>query len=229
MKTTISILLLLSCQSIFSRTINSPIPPVELTSFTGQVENSYVNLLWTTATELNNKGFAVERAIQMGQWQEIYFIKGKGTTNEPQQYQFKDPLISVAAKKYYYRIKQIDFDGTFIYSDEIEIALNQIDAELLGNYPNPFNPSTKIKYTIPFVETHRDASLLVTLKVFDILGNEVATLVNEEQAPGVYEIEFSAKGGSASDGNASTLPSGVYLYQLRAGDYISVKKMLMIK
>jgi hypothetical protein len=126
MKTTISILLLLSCQSIFSRTINSPIPPVELTSFTGQVENNSIYLVWTTATEVNNMGFEIERAIQIGQWQEIGFVEGNGTTNEPQTYEYKDSLINVFAEKLYYRLKQIDFDGTFEYSDEIEITLQQI-------------------------------------------------------------------------------------------------------
>ncbi len=126
MKTTISILLLLSCQSIFSRTINSPNPPVELSSFTGQVENSCVYLFWTTASEINNLGFAIERAIQIGQWQEIGFVEGNGTTNEPQTYEYKDSLINVFAEKLYYRLKQIDFDGTFQYSAEIEISLQQI-------------------------------------------------------------------------------------------------------
>ncbi len=126
MKTTISILLLLSCQSILSRTINSPIPPVELTSFTGQVEDSCVHLFWTTDSEFNNLGFEIERAIQIGQWQEIGFVEGNGTTNESHTYEFKDSLINVVAEKCYYRLKQIDYDGTFIYSNEIEILLQQI-------------------------------------------------------------------------------------------------------
>ena len=227
MKTIIGLLLFLSCQSIFSRTINSPIPPVELSSFTGQVENSSVHLVWTTATELNNKGFAVERAIQIGQWQEIYFIKGKGTTNEPQQYQFKDPLISVAAKKYYYRIKQIDFDGTIAYSGEIEISLKQIVPELLGNYPNPFNPLTTIKFALP-VDSR------VKINVYNTVGQLVETLVDNEMESGYHEVNF----------NAARLASGVYLYQLsvvpqarrdlvlkdgQANEYVSVKKMLLIK
>lgn len=213
MKTAISILLLLSCHSIFSRTISSPIPPVELTSFTGQVENSYVNLLWTTATELNNKNFAVERAIQIGQWQEICFIKGKGTTNEPQQYQFKDPLISVAAKKYYYRIKQIDFDGTISYSNEVEIDVTgPKDFALFQNYPNPFNPTTTIKFALP-VESK------VKINIYNSLGQLVETLADKEMESGYHEINF----------DASRLASGVYLYQLQVGDFISAKKMLLIK
>ncbi len=98
---------------------------------------------------------------------------------------------------------------------------------LYQNYPNPFNPSTKIKYEIP--DQVRNDIRLVTLKVYDVLGNEVATLVNEEKQPGTYEVEFSAKGGSASGGNAYSLPSGIYFYQLKAGNYVETKKMVLIK
>ena len=104
----------------------SPSPPVELTSFSGQLEDSIVHLSWTTATEVNNEGFEVERAIQIGQWQEIGFVEGRGTTNEPQIYEFKDSLINVVAERISYRLKQIDYDGTFQYSDEIEISIRQI-------------------------------------------------------------------------------------------------------
>jgi hypothetical protein len=212
MKTIISILLLLSCQSIFARTINSPIPPVELTSFTGQVQDSYVQLLWTTASEVNNIGFMVERAIQIGQWKEVFFVKGKGTTSEPQQYEFKDGLINMVAKKYYYRLKQIDFDGTINYSNEIEITLNPIVPELLGNYPNPFNPTTTIKFALPVASR-------VKINVYNTVGQLVETLVDKEMESGYHEVNF----------DASRLASGVYLYQLQTGAYVSVKKMLLLK
>ena len=94
-----------------------------------------------------------------------------------------------------------------------------ISFSLLQNYPNPFNPATKIKYSIHVVETHRDASLLTSLKVYDVLGKEVATLVNEEKPAGEYEVEF----------NATDLPSGIYFYTLRAGDFSSTKKMILIR
>jgi len=90
---------------------------------------------------------------------------------------------------------------------------------LYQNYPNPFNPSTKIKYTIPAVETHRDASLLVTLKVYDVLGNEIAVLVNEELNPGEYEVDFYAE----------DLTSGIYFYKLEAGNFSETKKMILVK
>jgi hypothetical protein len=112
------------------------------------------------------------------------------------------------------------------YSDfpvSISPRENEINSFLLEqNYPNPFNPITKIEYRIPNSE-------FVSLKVYDILGNEIATLVNEEKSAGEYEVEFSAKGGSASGGNAYDLPSGIYFYQLKAGGFIETKKMILMK
>jgi hypothetical protein len=122
-------------------------------------------------------------------------------------------------------------DSTFVIDilPSVSDSSNSLPTEfsLLQNYPNPFNPSTIIQYEIPYQV--RNDSRLVTLKVYDVLGNEVATLVNEEKQPGTYEVEFSAKGGSASGGNAYSLPSGIYFYQLKAGDYIETKKMVVIK
>jgi hypothetical protein len=214
MKIIISFLLLLSYNSTYANILigHSPVPPVELTSFAGHVENSYVHLFWTTADEFNNKGFVVERAIQIGQWHEIYFIKGKGTTVEPQKYEFKDALINIAAEKYYYRLKQIDFDGTFIYSDEIEISLKPINATLFANYPNPFNPSTKIKFTL-FVDNR------VKINIYNTVGQLIETLVDKEMESGYHEVNF----------DASRLASGVYLYQLQAGSFVETKKMVLLR
>ena len=121
-------LLFVAYQSSFANVLinPSPGPPVELTYFSGQFEDSIVQLSWMTATEFNNEGFEVERAFQIGQWQEIGFVEGNGTTNEPQTYEFKDSLINVFAEKCYYRLKQIDFDGTFQYYSEIEIIIQPI-------------------------------------------------------------------------------------------------------
>ena len=120
-------------------------------------------------------------------------------------------------------MKQIDFDGTFTYSNEIEVEVDFTPKEfvLYQNYPNPFNPTTKIKYTIPQSVIARETkqSHLVSLKVYDILGNEVATLVNEEKPAGSYEVEFSA----------IDLPSGIYFYQMKAGSFVKTKKMVLIK
>ncbi|MCH7964551.1 MAG: lamin tail domain-containing protein [Bacteroidetes bacterium] len=115
--------------------------------------------------------------------------------------------------KYSYRLKQIDYNGTFEYSKIIEIDVDApLEFELSQNFPNPFNPSTKINYQIPKLS-------LVTLKVYDVLGNEVATLVNEEKSAGNYEVEF----------NATTLPSGIYFYKLQAGSFVETKKMVLMK
>ena len=209
--------------------ISGPIP-VELISFTADVNDNAVTLLWQTATETNNSGFEVERS-QMSkvksqtEWQRIGFVEGKGTTTEIQSYSFTD---KPEPGMYKYRLKQIDFNGTFAYSSEVEAEVRAPNVfSLEQNYPNPFNPTTKIKYTIP--ETGNPLlggarGGLVTLKVFDILGNEVATLVNEEQAPGQYEIEFSVAQVSRPE-----ITSGIYFYQLKAGSFIETKKMILLK
>jgi hypothetical protein len=202
-------------------TIAVPIP-VELISFTAEIESNIVTLFWQTATETNNSGFEILRSTQHDndQWKHLGFVEGNGSTTEIQSYSFTDnPEPGI----YKYRLKQIDYDGSFEYSREIEAEVKlPIVFSLDQNYPNPFNPSTVIGYQLP-------VSGNVTLKVYDILGNEVATLVNEEKPAGNYEIEFSAKGESASDGNVYDLPSGIYFYKLQAGNFSATKKMILLK
>ena len=161
-----------------------------------------VQLNWTTATETNNSGFEIQRTSPLPSpyqaeggkagrgWETIGFVPGFGTTTEPKSYSFVDENVSTGIYKY--RLKQIDFDGSFEYSNEIEIEVDFTpkDFVLYQNYPNPFNPATTIKFEIPNVETTRRV-VFTTLKVYDVLGNEVATLVNEEKQHGVYEVEFS--------------------------------------
>jgi len=195
--------------------------PVELASFSASVIGNSAQLNWSTASETNNMGFDVERSVISNEvrnliWEKIGFVDGKGTTTEIQNYSFTDQ--NVVSGTYAYRLKQIDFDGTVNYSNAVEVDLNSITSfSLEQNYPNPFNPSTKIKYTIPVVGT----SLMnfVQLKVFDVLGNEVTILVDEYKPAGSYEVDF----------DAGSLSSGVYMYKLQAGDFISVKKMLLTK
>ncbi|MBK9097619.1 MAG: T9SS type A sorting domain-containing protein [bacterium] len=200
---------------------------VELTSFTASIlqNEKAVQLNWTTVTETNNSGFEVERASsrttprQEG-WESIGFVPGFGTTIEPKSYSFTDENVSTGTYKY--RLKQIDFDGSFEFSNEIEIEVDFTPKEfvLYQNYPNPFNPSTTIKFTVTSViASGAKQSQFVTLKVYDIIGSEVATLVNEEKQPGVYEVEF----------DASSLASGMYLYKLQAGTYVQIKKMVLMK
>ena len=195
------------------------ITPVELTSFTASINQNNVTLNWQTATETNNQGFQIERSKTRDErsddWNSIGFVDGKGTKTESQTYSFVD--MNLKEGKYQYRLKQIDFEGTFEYSNSIEVEINQpIMFSLEQNYPNPFNPSTNIQYAI-------SSRQLVTLKVYDVLGKEIATLVNEEKPAGSYEVEFKSSVGSLQ------LASGIYYYQLRSGDYLETKKMILLK
>ncbi|NUM60840.1 MAG: T9SS type A sorting domain-containing protein [Ignavibacteriaceae bacterium] len=186
------------------------IVPVELTSFAAASDKNDVILTWNTATELNNQGFEIQRKIT-GEFERVGFVEGKGTTTEAQNYLFRDK--DLLSGNYTYRLKQTDFDGSFAYSDEVEIEISQPNVFYLGqNYPNPFNPSTNIKYSIP-------ADGNVTLKMYDILGEEVSTLVNEFQQAGTFDVVF----------DGSNLSSGVYYYQLTSGELTSTKKMMLTK
>jgi photosystem II stability/assembly factor-like uncharacterized protein len=204
------------------RGYTDPLIPVELTSFTASVTGNDVMLNWTTATETNNSGFTVERSQTESEWIEIGFVPGFGTSTEPRTYSYKDA--GLKSGTYFYRIKQIDYNGTYTYyelNSSVEVSTPKVFA-LEQNYPNPFNPATKIEYSIAKAGN-------VQLVVFNSIGEKVAVLVNEIQQPGRYEVNFSAKGGSASGGDALNLASGVYFYKLSAGEFVSVKKMILIK
>jgi hypothetical protein len=138
-----------------------------------------------------------------------------------QNYLYKDRKLR--PNNYFYKLKQIDFDGTFEYSEIVEVELHPLlEFYLEQNYPNPFNPTTNIEFRIA---KHG----FVILKLFDVIGNEIATIVNEEKPAGTYEVEFSAIGGSASGGDADKLPSGIYFYQLKVGSFVETKKMILLK
>lgn len=190
--------------------------PVELASFTAATTGSDVKLKWSTASEINNMGFEIERKDASDEWQKIGFVDGNGTTQFPQQYSFIDA--GLANGQYSYRLKQIDFNGTFEYSSVVEVDVNVLmQYALEQNFPNPFNPSTRIAFGLA-VES------LVSLKIFNILGQEVSTLINQNLSPGKHEYNFSASG----------LNSGVYFYKLEANGlngqkFTSVKKMLLTK
>jgi hypothetical protein len=188
------------------------IVPVELASFSASVNGDDVTLSWMTATELNNSGFQVERKAVEEDWIVLGFLQGKGTTTETQVYTFIDK--DLASGIYNYRIKQIDFNGTYKYYDlkeEVDISTpNSYD--LSQNYPNPFNPATKIKYSVP-VEG------FVNIAVFNILGEKVAELVNSIQKAGNYELTF----------NATNFASGMYIYRMESGSFVSIKKMMILK
>ncbi|HMN17464.1 MAG TPA: T9SS type A sorting domain-containing protein [Ignavibacteriaceae bacterium] len=189
--------------------------PVELLSFSSFVVDDDVTLNWSTATETNNAGFQIERSkkleVRSEEWNSIGFVNGSGTTTKIKSYSYKDE--NLAAGKYLYRLKQIDLDGTFEYSNIIEAeVLSPSEFILEQNYPNPFNPNTRIQYAI-------GSKQFVSLKIFNSLGEEVASLVNEEKSAGFYKIDF----------NASHLSSGIYYYKIIAGDFVQTRKMILIK
>jgi hypothetical protein len=191
------------------------IVPVELTSFTASVNENDVTLSWSTATEVNNQGFEVQRSVN-GEFNAIGFIDGHGTTTEVQHYTYLDKKVD--AGSYSYRLKQVDINGTFEYSNVVEVEIvAPAEFALNQNYPNPFNPSTKINFSLAI-----DSK--VSLKVFNVLGQEVATLINNTLVSGSHQVDF----------NASALNSGVYLYKIEATgidgtNFVDVKKMILTK
>ena len=187
------------------------ITPVELSSFTVSANNGNVNLNWSTATETNNKGFEIERKSVNGEFQNVGYVPGFGTTTEPRSYTYADN--NVDGGQYTYRLRQIDLNGSSSYSKEVEVEVTAPkEFSLDQNYPNPFNPTTLIQYSIP-AEQH------VKLNVYNLLGEKVMTLVDGMQKSGQHEVSF----------NASNLASGVYVYKLEAGTQSSIKKMVLMK
>ena len=192
--------------------LSQPVP-VELNSFSAYVSGKTVRLDWSTATETNNLRFDVQRKYDAIEWQTIGSLKGNGTTTQTQNYSFSDDLSAYSSPKIFYRLKQIDLDGSFSYSNEISVDNNNVSSfELEQNYPNPFNPSTKIKFNIPFTEK-------VRIEVFNTVGNKVATLLNDIKEAGSHELQFEA----------DNLASGVYFYKISVGNLIQTKKMLLIR
>jgi hypothetical protein len=202
--------------------------PIQLSSFTGTVlPNQHVLLEWTTLSEINNYGFEVQsKPGGATDFESIpnSFVPGHGTTNVPHYYSFIDSSAHLGQS--WYRLKQIDLDGSIHYSDPIRVDVvttvgmaEPNEFALQQNHPNPFNPTTTIKYTLSSQEKAGVRSQHVTLKVFDVLGREVATLVNEEMRPGRYEQSFD--GGN--------LASGVYFYRLQSGRFVETRKLLLLR
>ncbi len=192
--------------------------PVELTSFEASVTYDNVNLKWKTATELNNYGFEIERQLNNKQsegnnqnWKKVGFVAGSGNSISQKEYSFIDKN-PVGGSNFDYRLKQVDKDGSFSYSDVINVKVIPSQYMLFQNYPNPFNPTTTINWQLP-VSSH------VSIKVYDLIGKEVATLVNEVREAGYYKTEF----------NATSFASGIYIYRLQAGMYVAVKKMILLR
>ena len=192
--------------------------PVELTSFTGNIVNKRdVTLNWNTATETNNKGFDIERKLVTSEtWSKVGYMDGKGTTTVPTSYRFEDRKLNTG--KYDYRLKQIDYNGNIEYYDlngVIEVGV-PTKYDVSQNYPNPFNPTTKIDYDLPF-------NSKVTMKLYDMSGREVMTLVNDQLTAGYYTGTY----------NMSNLSSGAYFFRITANgngqNFVATKKMMLIK
>jgi len=186
--------------------------PVELVSFNASVDKNTINLRWITSTELNNSGFEVERRTANSSYKKIAFVQGKGTTTQSNGYTYSDVVNQTGI--YIYRLKQVDLDGTFEYSNEIMVNVIALPGQyaLAQNYPNPFNPTTSIEYVIP-------QAGFVNLSVFNLLGERVAELVNEIMESGNHTIVF----------DASKFSSGTYIYTLSVNGNVVTKKMTLIK
>jgi photosystem II stability/assembly factor-like uncharacterized protein len=185
--------------------------PVEFTSFTANASQNAVNLAWETATEVNNFGFEVQRSFDNVSYSTISFVKGKGTTTEKQVYSFTDQ-VSLTSKTYY-RLRQVDFDGRFEYSDIVEVDNTLPESfSLSQNFPNPFNPSTKIQFSLPQTSD-------VQLNIYDVRGNLVESLVSGMKSAGYHEVVW----------NAAKNASGIYFVQIKAGSFVKNIKMALLK
>ncbi len=191
--------------------------PVELTSFTGAFVGIDAQLKWSTATELNNKGFEIQRSIDNSEFAAIAFVNGHGTTTEQKQYSFYDRNLE-SGVNYSYRLKQVDFDGSFEYSQVINLgSALPLEFALEQNYPNPFNPTTTIEYSVPVKSN-------VTLDVYNLIGQKVMTMVRSEIGAGKHSTPL----------NASSFTSGIYFFKLTAigedgSKFTSSKKMTLLK
>ena len=191
--------------------IDVPVP-VELNSFSASVMNDFVILNWTTSTEKNSSAFEVEKKqADVNTWQKIGSVKAADLSNSPKNYSYSDK--NITAGKYNYRLKMVDNDGSFRYSSVVNVDISApAKFELAQNFPNPFNPSTTIRYQLP-------VNSRITLKVYDMLGKEVTTLVNEQKPAGSYEVTLKA----------DRLSSGVYYYQLKTDNFVQTKKFALVK
>ena len=197
-------------------TLNDSPLPVELNSFNAKVSGSNVELLWKTATEVNNHGFEVERKAndnQSASWEKVGFVNGSGNSNSPKDYSYTDKNIT-GGSKFSYRLKQIDNSGSYTYSSNVDVEVVPDKFELFQNYPNPFNPSTTIKFSLP--EDSR-----VAINIYNILGEKITELINNDYKAGFYKIQFNPANLS--------LASGIYFYTIESKNFKDVKKMVLMK
>jgi hypothetical protein len=199
--------------------LNSTVP-VELVSFSANVVESSVRLNWATASETNNYGFDIEKSGDGVMFSKIGFVAGNGTTTDPKSYFFVEN--NVAVGNHFYRLRQIDTDGAFEHSDAIAVAVvGPSRFSLSQNYPNPFNPQTRIGFTIPNLQGE---NVRVQLSVYNLFGQLVRTLVNDERAPGVHEVDWDGR-----NDEGIVAPAGMYFYTVRAGEFKETRRMLFLK
>jgi photosystem II stability/assembly factor-like uncharacterized protein len=195
--------------------------PVELTFFNAETGDNSVLLNWSTATETNNLGFEVERKLKNQEWVTVGFVNGEGTTTEIQSYSFTDDYSQLPYEgTVLYRLKQIDYNGDYEYSDQLAVNLTFIPSEyyVSQNYPNPFNPSTTIKYSLPAEST-------VIINIYNALGEVIEELISKMQSPGNYEATW----------NAQDYSSGIYYYSFEVSStdgsqsHREMKKIVFLK
>lgn len=202
---------------------NFIVDAVALTSFTLAVEKNNVKLTWVTASELNNLGFEIERrAHDANNWQPLAFVKGSGASRELRSYTYVDRNVPPAT--YDFRLKMIDLSGSFEYSSVITAVVGlPATFALMQNFPNPFNPSTEIQYQLPAVSAPA-GKIKTTLKIYNLLGEEIRTLVDREEAPGFYSVTWDGK-----DKSGRTAASGIYIYRLQSGTFVETRKMVFVQ
>ncbi len=186
--------------------------PVELTSFTTTYQQNKILLNWITATETNNLGFEIERRQNNSEWQKISFVEGHGTTLEPQLYSYSDDISSLIFTSLAYRLKQIDLDGSFEYSNIVEVEIMPTKFELAQNYPNPFNPNTTIKFSLP-------KQTQLRINIYNMLGELIETLAEGTFNAGYHSVTFSG----------THLATGTYIYRLESSEFVQTKKFLLLK
>ncbi|MBN1542925.1 T9SS type A sorting domain-containing protein [candidate division KSB1 bacterium] len=192
--------------------------PVELAAFSAAVVGNTVELAWRTQSESKNYGFEILRADEASDWQVISFVRGKGTTNRPQSYSFTDQTLAVGL--YRYRLKQIDTDGTFELSHSVQASIQAPSLFALEqNFPNPFNPATEIAFQIP--DDHQGQ---VVLRIHNLIGQVIRTLVDSELTPGYYRFKWD---GTSDNGEMTG--SGAYFYRLQAGEYTATRKLVKLQ
>lgn len=191
-------------------TVNYVIP-VELISFNALLKGKDVLLTWATASESDNYGFEIERSTNDEGWHSIGFVPGQGTTSITHYYSYTDKNIDIGS--YYYRLKQVDLNGSFDYSNIIEVVVGSPSQFSLGqNFPNPFNPTTVIPFDLP-----EKSSIKLTL--YNLLGEAVQVISSGEFSAGHNQVSF----------NASRLAAGLYFYKLEAKNFVAMKKLLILK